>query len=97
VSPATIQILSDAFDDALLHSKWAVVPEFRGKHGHPIFAGREMIEAFLRAPASSSAREVEHAHLEKIAYVSVDDPLIALNIDTPEQYADLPAAVLPTG
>ena len=96
VSPATIQILSDALDDALLHSKWAVVPEFRGKHGHPILAGREMIEAFLRAPASSSAREIEHAYREKIAYVPVDDPLIVANIDTPEQYADLPAPALPT-
>jgi molybdenum cofactor cytidylyltransferase len=96
VSPATIQILSDAFDEALLHSKWAVVPEFQGKHGHPIFAGREMIEAFLRAPAASSARDVEHAHLERIAYVPVDDPLIAVNVDTPEQYADLPAPAVPT-
>jgi CTP:molybdopterin cytidylyltransferase MocA len=54
-----------------------------------------MIEAFLRAPESASAREVEHAHREKIAYVPVDDPLTVLNIDTPEQYAELPAT-LPT-
>lgn len=95
VSPEAIQLLSDAFDEALLHSRWAVVPEYQGKHGHPIFAGREMIEAFLRAPESSSAREVEHAHVERIAYVPVADPLIVVNIDTPEQYAELPAA-LPT-
>lgn len=95
VSPATIQILSDAFDTALLRSQWAVVPEYQGKHGHPIFVGREMIEAFLRAPATSRAREVEHEHLEKITYVSVDDPMIVANIDTPEQYADLAASILP--
>lgn len=93
VSPETIQVLSDRFDQALLHSKWAVVPEYQGKHGHPIFVGREMIEAFLRAPESSSAREVEHAHLEKITYIPIDDPLIVANIDTPEQYGELPAAV----
>src|SRR5580698_8567868 len=28
VSPATVQVLSDAFDEALLHSQWAVVPEY---------------------------------------------------------------------
>ena len=67
VSPATIQTLSDAFDGALHGSKWAVVPEYQGKHGHPIFVGREMMEAFLRAPATSSARDVEHAHPEKIS------------------------------
>ena len=96
VSPATIQVLSDAFDRALLGSQWAVVPEFQGQHGHPIFVGREMMEAFLRAPATSSAREVEHAHLEKISYVSVGDPLVVTNIDTPEQYAELSASTLPT-
>ncbi len=94
VKPATIQLLSDAFDQALLHSKWAVVPECQGKHGHPILAGRELLEAFLRAPASSSAREIEHAHLEKIVYVPVDDPQVIANVDTPEQYAALPASSL---
>ena len=95
VLPATIQTLSDAFDEALLQGKWAVVPEYQGKHGHPIFAGREMIEAFLRAPAESSARDVEHAHQDKVAYVAVDDSLIVSNVDTPEQYADLPSSALP--
>jgi molybdenum cofactor cytidylyltransferase len=96
VSPSTIQILSDAFDEALLHSQWAVVPEYGGKHGHPIFAGREMIEAFLRAPATSSAREIEHVHREKITYIPVDDPLVVVNIDTPEQYAELPSPAVST-
>lgn len=95
VLPATLQILSDAFDDALLGSQWAVVPEYQSTHGHPIFVGREMMEAFLRAPATASAREVEHEHLEKISYVPVDDPLVVTNIDTPEQYADLAASPLP--
>lgn len=96
VSGATIQDLSDAFDEALNQGKWAVIPEYQGKHGHPIFAGREMIEAFLRAPAESSARDLEHAHQDKIVYVAVDDPLVVANIDTPEQYADLPAPVSPS-
>jgi molybdenum cofactor cytidylyltransferase len=94
VKPATIEALDEAFERAVQQSKWAVVPEHGGKHGHPILAGREMIEAFLRAPASSSAREVEHAHLDKILYVPVDDPLVAANVDTPEQYAALPAPAL---
>ncbi len=94
VKPATIQLLSEAFDQAQLHSKWAVVPECQGKHGHPILAGRELLEAFLRAPASSSAREIEHAHLDEIIYVPVDDPEVIANVDTPEQYAALPVIPL---
>jgi len=71
------------------HETWAVVPEFGGKHGHPILAGRDMIEKFLRAPTASSARDVEHAHREHILYVPVNDPLVIRNIDTPEDYASI--------
>lgn len=68
---------------------WAVVPEFGGKHGHPIVIGREMIEAFLRAPANSTARDVEHAHQEHIRYLPANDPLVVANVDTPEDFEKL--------
>jgi hypothetical protein len=48
-----------------------------------------MLTAFLNAPESSNAREVEHAHQSDIEYLPLDDPRIALNVDTPEQYAAL--------
>jgi CTP:molybdopterin cytidylyltransferase MocA len=48
-----------------------------------------MIAAFLRVPATSTARDIEHEHPEKIEYLQVDDPLVALNINTPEDYAAL--------
>jgi molybdenum cofactor cytidylyltransferase len=88
VRAATVQTLRDAFE-AADQNIWAVVPEFSGKHGHPYLAGREMMEAFLRVPATSTAREIEHAHQQHIQYVKVDDPLVALNINTPEEYAGL--------
>jgi len=71
------------------HDIWAVVPEYQGKHGHPILLGREMIEAFLKEPASANAREIEHANGERIAYVEIDDPLVTANVDTLEDYASL--------
>ena len=88
VSAATIQTLRDAFE-AAGDNIWATVPEFSGKHGHPYLVGREMMEAFLRVPATSIARDIEHQHQEHIQYVRVDDPLVALNINTPEEYAGL--------
>jgi molybdenum cofactor cytidylyltransferase len=88
VRAATIQILRQTFESAD-QNIWAVVPEFSGKHGHPYLAGREMIEAFLRVPPTSTAREVEHEHQRHIQYVQVDDPFVALNINTPEDYAGL--------
>jgi molybdenum cofactor cytidylyltransferase len=70
---------------------WALVPEYQGKHGHPFVIGREMIEAFLRAPVHSSAREVEHANQARIRYWPVSDPLVAANVDTPEDFEKLRA------
>ena len=87
--PRTLALLGEAFSHAYESGKWAVVPEHGGRHGHPILIGREMIEAFLRAPATSTAREVEHSLEQRILYVSVDDPNVAANVDTPEDYAGL--------
>ncbi len=89
VRAETIQTLETEFEQALKRGMWAVVPEYQGKHGHPILVGREMIEAFLRAPATASAREIEHAHHDKIAYVAVNDAFVATNVDTPDEYAAL--------
>src|SRR5271165_1112848 len=88
VGTATIQTLRDAFE-AADQNIWAVVPEFSGKHGHPYLVGREMMEAFLRVPATSTARDIEHTHQQHIQYFPVDDPMVALNINTPEDYAGL--------
>jgi molybdenum cofactor cytidylyltransferase len=87
-SAKTVETLRDAFQ-AADPNIWAIVPEFSGKHGHPYMVGREMMEAFLRAPAASMARDIQREHQGHIQYVDVDDPLIVLNINTPEDYAAL--------
>lgn len=81
----TVTLLKEAFLDSP-RNIWAVVPEFEGRHGHPVVFGREMLEAFLRAPADATARDVEHAHQEHIVYLPVTDPLVVWNVDTPEDY-----------
>ncbi len=97
VVPGTIRALKHE----LLSSPpeiWAVVPEVQREqekiHGHPVVVGRDMIEAFLRAPAESNARDVEHRYRQHIRYLPLDDPRIALNIDTPEDYDRLRTANL---
>lgn len=91
VNPETITTLQDAFALAARRWKWAVVPQHAGKHGHPIILGREMIEAFLKAPAAATARDIEHENAAHIEYVAVEDPLVIANINTPEEYASLTA------
>ncbi len=85
----TLRRLCDVFTEAYEKDKWAVIPQFDDRHGHPIIVGREMITAFLAAPAVSSARDVEHSLEGRIVYVPVDDPLVVANVDTPEDYARL--------
>lgn len=88
--PETVEALRDRFMDVCQSGWWAVVPEHNGRHGHPIVIGREMIEAFLKAPASSTAREVEHSLQQAIDYLPVNDPAVIANINTPEEYEQLP-------
>ena len=88
VSNATLKTLCDVFV-ATPSEKWAIVPEYKGKHGHPLLLAREMIEAFLKAPATASARDIEHQHQQHIDYVPVEDPAVILNVDTPQEYAAL--------
>jgi molybdenum cofactor cytidylyltransferase len=85
---ATIHALRNAFQTAD-PSVWAVVPEYRGEHGHPYIVGRSMIDALLQAPLHSSAREVQRQNASHISYVDLDDPLVASNINTPEDYSAL--------
>jgi molybdenum cofactor cytidylyltransferase len=92
VLPRTMKALREAFlyADA---DVWGVVPEVkRGDetiHGHPILIGRELITAFLSAPATATARDIEHQYQQHIRYIPVDDPRLAMNVDTPEDYARL--------
>ena len=92
VLPRTVKAVREAFL-AAGPDVWAVVPELKHGdktiHGHPILISREMIEAFLRAPATATARDIEHQHQSHIHYVPVDDPRLAMNVDTPEDYAHL--------
>ena len=88
VSAGIIENLREAFENAPIE-KWSVIPAYGGKHGHPIFIGREMIEVFLRAPATGTARDLEHENREHIEYVPVNDPLVVINVNTPEDYQAL--------
>jgi molybdenum cofactor cytidylyltransferase len=88
VSTATVILLREAYESAP-QNIWTVVPQFSGKHGHPYIAGRELIEVFLQAAPTGNARDLEHRYQQHIQYVAVSDPFVALNINTPEDYAAL--------
>ena len=66
--------------------KWAAIPEFQGKHGHPILLRRDMAEVMLQATPQASARNILHDHESRIQYVPVDDAAVVGNINTLEDY-----------
>lgn len=87
LSAASLHRLCRAFDEAIAGGAWAVAPEQRGRRGHPLFAARPLIDAFLNAPVTSNARQVKQGCAERFLYVEIADPLLTVDINTPEQYA----------
>jgi molybdenum cofactor cytidylyltransferase len=92
LSPASMEVLRAAFDRAVASGGWGVAPENNGRRGHPLLASRELIDAFLRAPVTSNAREIKRAHAQRIEAVPVSDSLVSVDVNTPEEYAALLAA-----
>lgn len=86
--PETLRALRDAFVAASTHI-WAVVPQYKDQHGHPLVAGRELIHDWLQAEPTATARDIEHKNAAHIQYLPVDDPRVVANVDTPQDYASL--------
>ncbi|MGB0050749.1 MAG: NTP transferase domain-containing protein [Terracidiphilus sp.] len=84
---ASLTLLRESLQRALARDMWAVAPENSGKHGHPLLVSHNFIRRFLDAPVTSSAREIIHAHADRIEYVPVPDDLSRAGMNTPEEYA----------
>jgi CTP:molybdopterin cytidylyltransferase MocA len=87
LSAASLERLRHAFLGAAIADVWAVAPEHDGKHGHPLLASRNLIDAFLKASVTGNAREVLHANASRVVYVPVPEPLAKAGLNTPEDYA----------
>ena len=74
--------------DALLTS-----PRYRGRGGHPLmFSARLLPELRLISEEGQGLREVFERHCSEINQVVFDDPMIRLDLNTPEAYAEAYAA-----
>ncbi len=69
-----------------------VIPTINGRRGHPIVFGAEKIPRFLEAPLDIGARWVLGRQDVRVREVSVDDPGVRVDIDTPEDYGKLTRA-----
>ena len=62
------------------------IPQYQGRHGHPVLFSRSLIPEFLALPPDSQARAVTHRHASEIRYIDVADAGILDDIDDPEAY-----------
>ena len=68
------------------------IPQYLGRHGHPVLFTRALIPEFLALGADAQARQVFHGHASEIQYLDVADPGILDDIDDPDAYHRLLAA-----
>lgn len=64
-----------------------VKPRWQGESGHPVLIRSDAIQALRSAPPGSNAKQILSAFPAR--YVDVDDPAVAQDCDTPEDYARL--------
>jgi molybdenum cofactor cytidylyltransferase len=62
------------------------IPQYLGRHGHPVLFTRALIPEFLALGPDAQARQVLHGHTSDIRYLDVADPGILDDIDDPDAY-----------
>lgn len=69
-----------------------VIARYNGRGGHPVIFDRSVFPELLAASLADGARAIVNAVPSRIVYSDVDDPGVALDLDTPD---DLARAGLP--
>jgi len=86
VSVATVKKLMTAFRET---NAPAVIPTYKGRHGHPILIGRSLFDKLLSLDWGQGAATVIRAHRESTEFVEVEDESILVDVDSPEDYRRL--------
>ena len=84
VLPATVHLLARAADPAR-----ALLPTYLSRRGHPVLIGRKLLPEIARIPMREGLRRLWRTRPDAVLEVSVEDPGIVRNIDTPSDYRDL--------
>lgn len=74
--------------EAVSSSTAAIVrPVHRGRHGHPVVFRRAVFEELRQADPNEGARSIVRRDPARVLDVEVDDEGVAIDIDTPDDYA----------
>ena len=83
VQERTVRALLEVF----LQSKSPlVVPSFQMRRGHPWIIASSLWKEVLAMKPSQTPRDFLNRHTHEIKYVTVDNPSILADLDTPEEY-----------
>jgi len=66
-----------------------VVPEFKGRKGHPVIFGRSVFAELMEAPDSVGAKQVVRRDESRVARIQVVDATVIDCLNTPEAYREL--------
>jgi CTP:molybdopterin cytidylyltransferase MocA len=90
VAPAVVETLIETQAREGAH---IVVPEWRGRGGHPALVSLELREELLNLDARGGMRALFAARGAEVRRVAVDCPFVARDVDTWDDYAALHAEV----
>ena len=95
VAPADLPALRPATVAEILWRRAAAgaplaVPTFLGKRGHPLAIAPKLLAEIDTLDPSIGLKELLERHAAAVLEVPVDDPGAVRDVDTPEDYADLP-------
>jgi len=83
VRPETVTTLLEA---ASANEAPLTIPLFGAKRGHPAVFGKSLFVELLDPELEGGAKTVVHRHLQEALLVTVDDPGVVVDIDTPDAY-----------
>ena len=83
VQEGTVRNVCEAFRESKSN---LVVPSYRMRRGHPWLVARPLWEEILEMQPPQSPRDLLNGHTQEIEYVTIDNPSIMQDLDTPEDY-----------
>jgi molybdenum cofactor cytidylyltransferase len=87
--PRTVEVVSRVVTAHIENDSVITSPRYQGHGGHPlIFSARLRSELENISEENQGLREVFQNHLNEITEVPFDDPIIRLDLNTPESYSE---------
>ena len=86
INSAIINLLLETYQSA---GKDICVPTYRGKRKNPTIFGHRLYGKLMEIKGDKGARELIDQNPDQVSIVDLDDPLIFLDIDTPQDFENL--------